>query len=188
MEQADILPTEMVFTIKSSPSHGHVVKLTNSSDATASPVLDYIHSFTQEDIDEGRILYVSAFVQVLFCRIQIRHSVYCRGAKSIISSVFFQGRDLFTVDVSNGFTTVEDLHISVDIVPRLIPVQAFNFSVKEGLSWPINAEIINISHPFYSSANIEFFVEESPQHGDIRYLDGDELTYFTWEEVGRDIA
>lgn len=92
------------------------------------------------------------------------------------------------MDVSNGFTTVENLHISVDIVPRLIPVQAFNFSVKEGLSWPIDAEVINISHPFYSSANIEFFVEESPQHGDIRYLDGDELTYFTWEEVGRDIA
>lgn len=99
-------------------------------------------------------------------------------------SVFFQGRDVFTVDVSNGFTTVEDLHVSVDIVPRLIPVQTFNFSVKEGLSWPINAEIINISHPFYSLANIEFFVEESPQHGDIRYLDGDELAYFTWEEVG----
>uniref|UniRef100_H2UW55 Chondroitin sulfate proteoglycan 4 n=1 Tax=Takifugu rubripes TaxID=31033 RepID=H2UW55_TAKRU len=156
VEQPDILPTEMVFTIKSPPSHGHVVKLTNSSDASASPVLDYIHSFTQEDINQGRILYVSAFVQ---------------------------GRDVFTVDVSNGFTTVENLHISVDIVPRLIPVQAFNFSVKEGLSRPINAEIINISHPFYSSANIEFFVEESPQHGDIRYLNGDELTYFTWEEM-----
>lgn len=91
---------------------------------------------------------------------------------------------MFIVDVSNGFTTVEDLHISVDIVPRLIPVQTFNFTVKEGLSRAINAEIINISHPFYSLVNIEFFVEESPQHGDIRYLDGDELTYFTWEEVG----
>lgn len=106
----------------------------------------------------------------------------------ITSPVFFQGRDVFIVDVSNGFTTVEDLHISVDIVPRLIPVQTFNFTVKEGLSRPINSEIINISHPFYSLVNIEFFVEESPQHGDIRYLDGDELTYFTWEEVGHDIT
>ncbi|XP_068169138.1 chondroitin sulfate proteoglycan 4 [Antennarius striatus] len=156
VDQADILPTEMVFTIKHPPRLGHVVKLTNSSDGTASPVLEYIHSFTQEDIDEGRILYVSAFIQ---------------------------GRDVFTVDVSNGFTTVEDLHISVDTVPRLIPVQTFNISVKEGLSRAINADIINISHPFYSSANIDFFVEESPQHGEIRYLDGDELTYFTWEEL-----
>lgn len=64
MDQADILPTEMVFTIKEPPRLGHVVKLTNSSESTASPVLDYIHAFTQEDIDRGRILYVSASIQV----------------------------------------------------------------------------------------------------------------------------
>ncbi|TDH09805.1 hypothetical protein EPR50_G00090610 [Perca flavescens] len=156
VDQADILPTEMVFTIKNPPRLGHVVKLTNSSDSTASPVLDYIHSFTQEDIDQGHILYVSASIQ---------------------------GNDAFTVDVSNGFTTVEDLHISVNIVPQLIPIQTFNFTVKEGLSRAINAEILNISHPFYSLGNIDFVVEEAPQHGDIRYLDGDELTYFTWEEI-----
>ncbi|XP_034444818.1 chondroitin sulfate proteoglycan 4 [Hippoglossus hippoglossus] len=156
VEQADILPTEMVFTIKEPPRFGHVVKLTNSSDSAASPVLNYIHTFSQEDIDQGRILYVSASIQ---------------------------GNDAFTVDVSNGFTSVEDLQISVNVVPRLIPIQTFNFTVKEGLSRVINAETINISHPFYSSANIDFVVEEPPQHGDIRYLDGDELSYFTWEEV-----
>ncbi|TMS05083.1 Chondroitin sulfate proteoglycan 4 [Larimichthys crocea] len=156
VEQADILPTEMVFTVKEPPRLGHVVKLTNSSDSTASPVLDYIHSFTQEDIDQGRILYVSASTQ---------------------------GNDGFTVDVSNGFTTVEDLHISVNIVPRLIPLQTFNFTVKEGLSRAITTDVINIVHPFYTSANIEFVVEESPQHGDLRYLDGDELNYFTWDEM-----
>ncbi|XP_041651935.1 chondroitin sulfate proteoglycan 4 [Cheilinus undulatus] len=156
VDQADILPTEMVFTIKTPPNLGHVVKLTNSTDSPASPVLNYIHSFTQEDIDKERIFYVSA------------------------SS---QGNDAFTVDVSNGFTAVEDLQISVNIMPRLIPVQTFNFTVKEGLSRMINEDIINITHPFYSSANVDFVVEEPPQHGDIRYLDGDELTYFTWEEV-----
>uniref|UniRef100_A0A8C2ZBR2 Chondroitin sulfate proteoglycan 4 n=1 Tax=Cyclopterus lumpus TaxID=8103 RepID=A0A8C2ZBR2_CYCLU len=156
VDQADILSTEMVFAVKEPPRLGHVVKLTNSSDGTASPVLDYIHSFTQEDIDQGRILYVSASIQ---------------------------GNDAFTVDVSNGFTTVEDLHVSVNIVPRLIPVQTFNFTVKEGFSRAIDAEIVNISHPFYTSANIDFVVEEAPQHGEIRYLDGDEVTYFTWEEL-----
>lgn len=100
---------------------------------------------------------------------------------------FFQGNDAFTVDVSNGFTTVEDLRLSVNIVPRIIPIQTFNFTVKEGLSRAINAQIVNISHPFYSSANIDFVVEESPQHGDLRYLDGEELTYFTLEEVCSDM-
>uniref|UniRef100_A0A3Q1JHZ1 Laminin G domain-containing protein n=1 Tax=Anabas testudineus TaxID=64144 RepID=A0A3Q1JHZ1_ANATE len=156
VEQADILPTEMVFTIKKPPGLGHVVKLTNSSDGVDSPVLDYIHTFTQDDIDEGRILYVSASTQ---------------------------GNDAFTVDVSNGFTTVENLQISVNIMPRIIPIQISNFTVKEGLSRVINAEIINVSHPFYSTASIDFIVVEHPQHGELRYLDGDELSYFTWNEV-----
>ncbi|KAM9753315.1 chondroitin sulfate proteoglycan 4 [Menidia menidia] len=156
VEQADILPTEMVFTIKESPLLGHVVMLINRSDTTASPVLDYIQSFTQEDIDEGRVLYLSTSIQ---------------------------GDDSFTVDISNGFTTVENLRIPVNIVPRLIPIQTFNFSVKEGLSKVINSDIINISHPFYSSADIEFYVEEPPQHGVLRYPYGDDLTYFRWDEV-----
>ncbi|XP_061629442.1 chondroitin sulfate proteoglycan 4 [Phyllopteryx taeniolatus] len=156
VEQADIMPIEMVFTIKEPPRLGHVVKLTNSTDGTDSPVLDYIHSFTQDDIDHGRILYVSASIQ---------------------------GVDTFTMEVSNGFTTVEDLHITVNIVPRIIPIQSFNFTVKEGLSMVINEEVINIFHPFYKSFNIEFVVEEPPKHGEIRFQDGDELTYFTWEEI-----
>ncbi|XP_029952470.1 chondroitin sulfate proteoglycan 4 [Salarias fasciatus] len=156
VEQADILPTEMVFTIKEPPRLGHVVRLTNSSDGAASPVLDYIHSFTQEDIDQGHILYVSASIQ---------------------------GRDTFRVDVSNGFTSVEDLRVAVDVVPQLIPLQTFNFTVKEGLSKVINTAVVNISHPFYTSANIEFVVDEAPEHGEIRYVDGDELPYFSWEDI-----
>lgn len=214
MDQADILPTEMVFTIKEPPRLGHVVKLTNSSDSTASPVPNYIHSFTQEDIDQGHILYVSASIQV-YCHLiysavvnqmwqlvpfrnhtesKIRQktnldSDEVQGLFLLLATSLslFQGNDAFTVDVSNGFTTVEDLHISVKIVPRLIPIQTFNFTVKEGLSRAINTEIVNISHPFYRSANIDFVVEEPPQHGEIRTQDGDELTYFTWEEVCSDM-
>ncbi|CAJ1056177.1 chondroitin sulfate proteoglycan 4%2C partial [Xyrichtys novacula] len=157
VDQADILPAEMVFTIKTLPNLGHVVKLTNSSDSSTSSVLDYIHSFTQEDINLEHIFYVSTSTQ---------------------------GTDTFTLDVSNGFTTVEDLQIFVDIMPRIIPIQTFNFTVKEGLSRAINEDVINITHPFFSSAIVEFVVEEPPQHGDIRYLDGpDELPYFSWEEV-----
>lgn len=76
----------------------------------------------------------------------------------------------------------------MNIVPRLIPIQTFNFSVKEGLSRAINTDIINISHPFYGSASIEFIVEEPPQHGDLRYVNGDDLSYFTFEEVRRQSA
>ncbi|KAJ8249385.1 hypothetical protein GJAV_G00234230 [Gymnothorax javanicus] len=152
VEQADIYPSEMMYTIKELPQLGHVVMANNGS----AP--DYVRSFSQEDIDQGRILYVSAGIQ---------------------------GSDTFTVDVSNGFTAVEDLQVAVEIVPGMIPVQIVNFTLREGGSTSLTPDVLNISHPYYSSANIDFVVENPPQHGNIRYLDGDEddLSFFTWIEV-----
>ncbi|CAL8359084.1 unnamed protein product [Lota lota] len=158
VEQPDILPSEMVFTIRKTPRLGHVVMLVNNSDKADTPVLNYIHSFTQDDIDKGRVLYMSASLQ---------------------------GIDVFRADVSNGFTTVENLEVTVNIVPRLIPLHGHNFTVKEGLGVSITTEILNISHSFYDDFNIDFVVEELPRHGELRYQDGtiNQLTYFTWEEV-----
>lgn len=55
----------MVFTIKEHPHLGHVVMLVNNSDRADAPMLDYIHSFTQDDIDKGRVVYVSGSQEVL---------------------------------------------------------------------------------------------------------------------------
>lgn len=157
VEQTDVPPKEMVYSVKDFPRLGHVVKLINDSDSTASPVLDYIHSFTQEDINRGRILYVSASLQ---------------------------GRDHFTADVSNGLTTIEDLEVQVDIVPRIIPVQVVNLTVREGGSVPLTQDVLNITHPYYRSVSIMFIMEEEPEHGDIRFQDDDDpLVSFTWEDV-----
>ncbi|KAI1904046.1 hypothetical protein AGOR_G00001650, partial [Albula goreensis] len=91
----------------------------------------------------------------------------------------------FTVDVNNGFTAVEGLRVAVNIVPGLIPIQAHNVSIREGSGVALTRDLLNISHPFYASANIDFLVETPPQHGSIRYLDGDEdeISFFTWDEV-----
>ncbi|XP_067292728.1 chondroitin sulfate proteoglycan 4 [Pseudorasbora parva] len=157
VEQTDILPKEMVYSIKDFPRLGHVVKLNNDSDDRASPVLDYVQSFTQEDINLGRILYVSASLQ---------------------------GRDHFTANVSNGFTAVKDLEVQIDIVPRIIPVQVVNLTVREGGSVALTQEVLNITHPYYKSINVEFIMEEAPQHGEIKNLDEDYgLDNFSWEDV-----
>ncbi|KAI7812238.1 putative chondroitin sulfate proteoglycan 4, partial [Triplophysa rosa] len=152
VDQTDILPKEMVYSVKEFPRLGHVVKLINDS-----KILDYIQSFTQEDINMGRIVYVSTSLQ---------------------------GRDHFTADVSNGFTTVENVEVQVDIVPRLIPVQVVNLTVREGGSVALTQEVLNITHPFYRPLSIEFIMEEAPQHGDIRYVeDEDGVVSFTWAEA-----
>lgn len=91
------------------------------------------------------------------------------------------------LDVSDGFSTLENLTIELEIVPRFIPIQATNFIIKEGLSGVINEEIVNISDSFYRSGNIDFTLVEPPQHGEIRSLEGDELSYFTWDDVSTHI-
>ncbi|MBN3307833.1 CSPG4 protein, partial [Amia calva] len=157
VEQPDILPSEMLFTIKEPPRLGHVVMLINDSESMAPPSLNYIHSFSQDDVSSGRVLYVSMPVP---------------------------GNDVFTVDVSNGFTTVE-LKIAIEIVPRMIPVQVRNFTLGEGGFAVLSQDILNISHPFYSTANLDFIVEDPPKHGAIKYWEGieDGLQTFTWLEV-----
>ncbi|XP_038130171.1 chondroitin sulfate proteoglycan 4 [Cyprinodon tularosa] len=164
VEEAGILPTGTIYTLKKLPEIGHVVMLKNSSDVTASPVLEYVQSFSQEDIDLGRVFYVSALWQEGDYSTMDRH-------------------DEFILDVSNGFNTLENLTIIVDIIPRFIPIQSSNFTIKEGLSKALDTEILNISHPFYNSLNIEFTVEEFPQNGEIRDDEGNELHYFAWDDV-----
>ncbi|XP_027029287.2 chondroitin sulfate proteoglycan 4 [Tachysurus fulvidraco] len=158
VEQADISPTEIVFSIKETPLLGHLVKLTNDTESTMSPVLDYIQSFTQEDINMGTVLYVS---------------------------VSLQGQDRFILDVSNGFTTIKDLEVQVEVMPRIIPVQVANLTVREGDAVTLSEDILNITHPFYRSVHIEFLMEEAPLHGQIRYQNRDEegLVSFTWDDV-----
>ncbi|XP_053340441.1 chondroitin sulfate proteoglycan 4 [Clarias gariepinus] len=163
VEQADISPSEIVFSIKEHPHSGFVVKLTNDTESAVSPVLEYIQTFTQDDINMGTVLYVSASLQ---------------------------GQDMFSLDVSNGFTTVEDLKVQVDIMPQLIPVHVGNLTVKEGNAVTLSEDILNITHPFYRSIHIEFLMEEAPQHGDMRYLDRDDdgLVAFTWDDVQQGIV
>ncbi|KAF5908312.1 chondroitin sulfate proteoglycan 4-like, partial [Clarias magur] len=163
VEQADISPSEIVFNIKQHPHSGFVVKLTNDTESTVSPVLEYIQTFTQEDINMGTILYVSASLQ---------------------------GQDMFSLDVSNGFTTVEDLKVQVDIMPQLIPVHVANLTVREGNAVTLSEDNLNITHPFYRSFHIEFLMEEPPQHGEIKYLDRDDdgLVTFTWDDVQQGIV
>ncbi|XP_058264455.1 chondroitin sulfate proteoglycan 4 isoform X2 [Hemibagrus wyckioides] len=158
VEQDNISPAEIVFTIKEPALMGHVVKLTNDTETTMSPVLDYIQSFTQEDINMGTVLYVSASLQ---------------------------GQDRFILDISNGFTTIKGLEVQVDIMPRFIPVQVANFTVREGDAVTLTEDILNITHPFFRSVHVEFLLEEAPQHGDIRYIDRDDdgLVSFTWDDV-----
>lgn len=61
MQAGDIPPTELQYVVKEFPKLGHVVNITTSSEGN---VLNYITSFTQDDIDQGLIAYASFANQV----------------------------------------------------------------------------------------------------------------------------
>lgn len=61
MQAGDFAPTELQYSVKQFPRLGHVANLTTSSDGM---VLTPISSFTQDDIDQGLIVYVSLTDQV----------------------------------------------------------------------------------------------------------------------------
>ncbi|KAK7891797.1 hypothetical protein WMY93_023760 [Mugilogobius chulae] len=114
VEQADILPTDMVFTVKVPPRLGHVVKMTNGSDAD-SPVLDYIHSFTQDDIDSGRILYVSAYIQL-----KEGHVYYMHDSSETTEDSFTLSASAYEIDRrSLAFTIAVTVQPVNDEPPKL---------------------------------------------------------------------
>ena len=88
----------MVFTIKGLPRLGHVVMLVNNSDRADTMVLDYFHTFTQDDIDEGRILYVSASQQV------------CQSSQLLSSPsphTCLSTKEQHTISTTIGYDTIE---------------------------------------------------------------------------------
>ncbi|MGH0115315.1 UNVERIFIED_CONTAM: hypothetical protein FKN15_006743 [Acipenser sinensis] len=158
VEHADFPPSEVVYYIKEPPQQGHIIMLVNDSAATAAPSLYDTQSFTQEDINNGRVIYISKL-----------------GQQS----------DAFTVDVTNGITSVENIQVLLEIIPNMIPLQVKNIMLMEGGSKALNKDILSVSDQYYSSVNIDLIVDEPPRHGALRYPARDDyvVPFFTWNEV-----
>lgn len=153
----DNLPSEIVFTVRVGPSHGFLRHFVNERyiGTKQSPV----KTFTQEDVNGGNIQYV----QVEPGRVD----------------------DTFILDATNGVTDVSDIRMSVDIIPRLIPLQVSNITLSEGASKALTEDVLKVANKHFSGINFLYTVTEPPQHGHIehsRHL-GVPITSFTRRQV-----
>ncbi|NXE95907.1 CSPG4 protein, partial [Menura novaehollandiae] len=151
-------PSEIVFTVRRLPVHGYIRKFSSEESYLSSdqrPVL----SFTQQDVDEGKVQYVQ--------------------------TVSDQLDDHFFLDVTNGVGTVCGIEISVDIIPRMIPLEVLNFTVTEGGSKALVEDYLKISSRHFAGLSCEFILTEQPKHGYIENsrVPGIKLTTFTRKEV-----
>ncbi|NXF77364.1 CSPG4 protein, partial [Sclerurus mexicanus] len=155
-------PSEIVFTVRKLPVHGYIRKFSSEESFLSSdqrPVL----SFTQEDVDEGKVQYVQ--------------------------TVSDQLEDHFFLDVTNGVRTVSGLEISVDIIPRMIPLEVQNFTVIEGGSKALVEDYLKISSRHFARLSCEFILTEQPKHGYVEnsHVPGIKLTTFTRKQVEQEL-
>lgn len=96
-----------------------------------------------------------------------------------------QMNDSFTLEASNGVAEVSNIIVSVDIIPRLIPIEVSNITLKEGASKALTEDIIRVTNPHFSGLNFVYHVSEGPLHGRIENsrFPGMPTTYFTRKQV-----
>ncbi|XP_051949978.1 chondroitin sulfate proteoglycan 4 [Xyrauchen texanus] len=151
--------SEITFTIKVAPAHGYLRHYIEGKDQYQGTQEDPLVTFSQQDVNAGNIQYVQV----------------APGQMS----------DSLTLEASNGVVEVSDIIMSVDIIPRLIPIEVSNITLKEGASKALTEEIIRVTNPHFSGLNFVYYISESPMHGHIENsrFRGIPTTYFTRKQV-----
>ncbi|OWK58980.1 Chondroitin sulfate proteoglycan 4 [Lonchura striata] len=131
-------PSEIVLAVRQLPVHGYIWTFSSEESylcSDQSPAL----SFTQQDVNEGKVQYLQTVSDQL--------DEHC------------------FLDVTNGVRTVSGIEISVDVIPRMIPLEVQNFTVFEGGSKALVEEYLKISSRHFAGLSCEFILNEQPKHG-----------------------
>lgn len=157
----EIPPQDIVYLVSSPPAFGFLAMLQHGQDSNEQPSLDPIQSFTQEDINNGRVLYLHSKPE--------------------------EERDRFVVDITASSTDpLEGVVVSLAVLPIAIPLEVRNITVPGGGSVTLSTGVLNIPNAYFTSLGTEFKVLEPPRFGTLlnseRPEDGG-LHSFTWSEV-----
>ncbi|NXI34197.1 CSPG4 protein, partial [Galbula dea] len=157
----EIPPQDIVYQVRSPPAFGFLAMLQHGQDSNEQPSLDPIQSFTQEDINNGRVLY-------LHSKPDEKH-------------------DQFVLDImAHGVDPLEGVVVSLVMVPITIPLDVHNITVPGGGSATLSTGILNIPNTYYADLSVEFRVLNPPRFGTLlnsKRPEDEELHSFTWSEV-----
>ncbi|XP_048224051.1 chondroitin sulfate proteoglycan 4 isoform X2 [Perognathus longimembris pacificus] len=132
----DNLPSELVFTVRTPPMYGYLKKFTQEGNSMGRDV-NLLWSFTQQDMDDGSILYVQTSPD--------------------------QQQDRLFLDVTAGPHVLSKVEILFHIVPKWIPLEVQNFTVPEGGSRALLKDYLRIPSQYFETC--EFVLLEPPRHG-----------------------
>ncbi|XP_071011950.1 chondroitin sulfate proteoglycan 4-like [Oncorhynchus clarkii lewisi] len=159
----DNLPSEIVFTVKVAPLHGFLRRFVEAEEQYVGTKQIPVQTFSQEDVNAGNIQYMQTTPS--------------------------QVNDTFLLDVSNGVTEVNSIRISVDIIPRLIPLQVSNFTLREGGAKALTQEVLRVTNRHFSGLNFLYSLTEPPQNGYIEHsrYPGVPVLTFTRRQVEQEL-
>ncbi|XP_041756313.2 chondroitin sulfate proteoglycan 4 [Coregonus clupeaformis] len=159
----DNLPSEIVFTVKVAPLHGFLRCFVEAEEQYVGTEQTPVQTFSQEDVNAGNVQYMQT----------------APG----------QVNDTFLLDVSNGVTEVNSIRMSVDIIPRLIPLQVSNFTLREGGSKALTQEVLRVTNRHFSGLNFQYILTEPPQNGYIEHSrnPGAPVLSFTRRQVEQEL-
>ena len=141
----------IVFTVRLAPNFGNL-KIYGENPNKA------VDSFTQADINAGRILYQQ--------------------------KVPGQYLDRFIFDVSNGIQTLRGLEFIIEIIPLTIPLNVANISLTEGERKPLPDYLFKVPNKYFQHDFFEYIVIRQPENGWIQFAEpGQRLAHFTSEEL-----
>lgn len=137
----DNTPDEIVYTVKTPPSHGFLGRSHVSGENRYD---GNVRKFSQWDVNAGHIRYVQE---------KPGHT-----------------GDSFSLDVTNGIVTVCDLVVFVDIIPFFLPLEVENLTMEEGTSRALTREVIKVTGQHFTKLHVLYHVIEGPYHGRIEHF------------------
>lgn len=160
--QEAVLPADIMFSLRSPPHAGYLVMVSHGASAEEPPSLDPVQSFSQEEVNSGRVLYL--------------HSR--PGAWS----------DSFSLDAASGLgDPLEGIFVELEVLPTVIPLDVQNFSVPEGSARTLAPPLLQITGPYFPTLpGLALQVLEPPRHGALQKEDQPQdgsLSTFSWREV-----
>ncbi|XP_068814749.1 chondroitin sulfate proteoglycan 4 [Struthio camelus] len=157
----EIPAQDIIYLVSTPPVSGFLVMVQHGQDSNEPSSLDPIQSFTQEDINSGKVLYLHSKPE--------------------------GQRDRFVVDVTaRGADPLEGVAVSLAVLPVTVPLDVRNLTVPGGSSATLSTDILNVPSAYFAALGVEFRVLEPPRFGTLQNRERPQergLHTFTWSEV-----
>ncbi|XP_075711270.1 chondroitin sulfate proteoglycan 4 [Rhinoderma darwinii] len=151
-----IFPHKIAYSLIGSPYFGHLVSVSGELSSDGSPSLDFVYTFTQEDINKGMILYLHSSSDML--------------------------PDQMMLEVSAGGTT-QEIVVPLEILSVYIPLEANELKVEEGGTTVLSNNILQVPNDYYLGLNLDLIILEAPKNGRIINAERNNLRDFNWNEL-----